>query len=144
MGKLGITKNNKKWSPLPPSHHSTWRERGRVVGWNAKKTGFRRGPEKKMKENGVGWLLNKNFFFLKFFLRCVQICNKTLFFVGKYSVHCKHLSRIVILLGEICQFIKTIFFKRANIWNIRHDYDLRRGGGHSKISLMRGGSCEDS
>ena len=50
MGKLGITKNNKKWSP----------QEGRVVGWNAKKTGFKRGPEKKIKENGVGWLLNKN------------------------------------------------------------------------------------
>ena len=30
------------------------------MGWNAKKTGFKRGPEKKMKENVVGWLLNKN------------------------------------------------------------------------------------
>ena len=57
------------------------------MGWNAKKTGFKRGPEKKMKENGVGWLLNKNTFTyeidLKFFLRCVQICNKTLFFYWK-------------------------------------------------------------
>ena len=75
-----------------------------------------------MKENGIGWLLNKNTctyeIDLKIFLRCVQICNKTLFFIGKYSVHCKHLSRIVILLGEICQFIKTIFlkfFKCANL-----------------------------
>lgn len=25
-----------------------------------KKPAFKRGPEKKMKENGVGWLLNKN------------------------------------------------------------------------------------
>lgn len=30
------------------------------MGWNAKKIGLKRGPEKKMKENGVGWLLNKN------------------------------------------------------------------------------------
>lgn len=41
------------------------------MGWNAKKTGFERGPEKKMKENGIGWLLNKNTFTyeidLKFF-----------------------------------------------------------------------------
>lgn len=41
------------------------------MGWNAKKTGFKRGPEKEMKENGIGWLLNKNTFTyeidLKFF-----------------------------------------------------------------------------
>ena len=47
------------------------------MGWNAKKTGFKRGPEKKMKENGVGWLLNKNMIHarMKLTLNFFEMCS---------------------------------------------------------------------